>query len=135
MEGVAKMIARMMREEFKKSIFSKMAGLIAWPVLARFKNRADPRKYNGASMLGLNGIVIKSHGSADVVSYANAIKIAILEVEKSVPEHIRECMAPLLKQAAKDSDVDQKEIGNKVVDNKKAKDEQIDNEQASEKVT
>jgi glycerol-3-phosphate acyltransferase PlsX len=67
-------------------------------------------------MLGLNGIVIKSHGSADVVSYANAIKIAILEVEKSVPEHIRECMAPLLKQAAK-------------TDNKKA-----ENEQTPEKI-
>ena len=127
MEGVAKMIARMMREEFKKSIFSKIAGLIAWPVLARFKNRADPRKYNGASMLGLNGIVIKSHGSADVVSYANAIKIAILEVEKSVPEHIRECMAPLLKQAAEESDASHKSI-----DNKKSENEQMENEQAPE---
>ncbi len=99
MEGVAKMISRMMREEFKKSIFTMMAGLIAMPVLNRFKKRVDPRMYNGASMLGLDGIVIKSHGSADVLSYVNAIEIALLEVEKSVPEHIRECMEPLLKKA------------------------------------
>ncbi len=96
MEGVAKMIATMMREEFKKSIFSMAAGLIATPVLKRFKKRVDPRRYNGASLLGLDGIVIKSHGSADVLSYANAIKIALLEVEKSVPENIRESMESLL---------------------------------------
>jgi len=103
MEGVAKMIATMMREEFKKSIFSMLAGLIAMPVLNRFKKRVDPRMYNGASMLGLDGIVIKSHGSADVLSYANAIEIALLEVEKSVPEHIRECMEPLLEKAMLDN--------------------------------
>ena len=100
MEGVAKMISKLMRDEFKKSIFSMMAGLIAMPVLNRFKNRVDPRMYNGASMLGLDGIVIKSHGSADMLSYANAIEIALLEVEKSVPDHIRECMEPLLSKAA-----------------------------------
>jgi glycerol-3-phosphate acyltransferase PlsX len=102
MEGVAKMIATMMREEFNKSILSKFSGLIAWPVLSRFKKRVDPRMYNGASMLGLTGIVIKSHGSADVLSYANAIEIALLEVEKSVPEHIRECMEPKLSHVEPD---------------------------------
>lgn len=99
MEGVAKMIATMMREEFQRSIFSMLAGLIAKPVLNRFKKRVDPRMYNGASMLGLNGIVIKSHGGADVLSYANAIEIALLEIEKSVPDHIRQCMDPLLEKA------------------------------------
>jgi glycerol-3-phosphate acyltransferase PlsX len=99
MEGLAKMIAKMIKDEFKNSIFSKLAGLISMPVLNRFKKRVDPRLYNGASMLGLNGIVIKSHGSADVLSFANAIEIALLEVEKSVPEHIRECMEPVLEQA------------------------------------
>ena len=106
MEGVAKMIATMMREEFNKSILSKLSGLIAWPVLNRFKNRVDPRMYNGASMLGLTGIVIKSHGSADVLSYANAIEIALLEVEKSVPDHIRECMEPLLEQTNLEAETD-----------------------------
>ena len=99
MEGVAKMIATMMRDEFNRSVLSRLAGLLAWPVLSRFKKRVDPRMYNGASMLGLTGIVIKSHGSADVLSYANAIEIALLEVEKSVPKHIRECMEPLMDHA------------------------------------
>ena len=98
MEGLAKMISTMIREEFKSSIFSMLAGLIAMPVLNRFKKRVDPRRYNGASMLGLAGIVIKSHGSADAFSYANAIGIALLEVEKSVPEHIRQRMQSLLGQ-------------------------------------
>ena len=102
MEGVAKMISTMMREEFKKSTFSMLAGLIAMPVLNRFKKRVDPRNYNGASMLGLTGIVIKSHGSADMLSYANAIEIAILEADKSVPAHIHECMEPILKQYTSD---------------------------------
>ncbi len=103
MEGVAKMIATMMREEFNKSLLSKLSGLLAWPVLSRFKKRVDPRMYNGASMLGLTGIVIKSHGSADVLSYANAIEIAVLEVEKSVPDHIRECMEPLLNNSGENT--------------------------------
>ncbi len=98
MEGVAKMIAFMMKQEFKKSALTMLAGIIAKPVLNRFKKRVDPRMYNGASMLGLNGIVIKSHGSADMLSYANAIEIAVLEVKKSVPEHIRECMEPILEK-------------------------------------
>jgi len=105
MEGVAKMISTMMRDEFKKSIFSMLAGLIAMPVLNRFKKRVDPRMYNGASMLGLTGIVIKSHGSADKLSYANAIEIALLEAEKSVPAHIHECMKPILKKHESDQNV------------------------------
>ncbi|HEB82121.1 MAG TPA: phosphate acyltransferase PlsX [Gammaproteobacteria bacterium] len=106
MEGVAKMIATMMREEFRRNILTKLAGLVAWPVLNRFRKRVDPRRYNGASMLGLSGIVVKSHGGADVLSYANAIEIAMLEIEKSVPDHIRERMEPLL-AAAKGEDATQ----------------------------
>jgi phosphate acyltransferase len=104
MEGVAKMIAAMMRDEFSRSMLAKLAGLVAWPVLSRFKKRVDPRMYNGASMLGLTGIVIKSHGSADVLSYANAIEIALLEVEKRVPEHISEHMEPLMNQVEQAQD-------------------------------
>ena len=103
MEGVAKMIATMMREEFSRSILSKLAGLIAYPVLSRFKKRVDPRMYNGASMLGLTGIVIKSHGGTDMLGFANAIEIALLEVEKFVPDHIRERMEPLLNGIDSDS--------------------------------
>ena len=104
MEGVAKMIANMMRDEFKRSIFTRLAALVAMPVLNRFKKRVDPRMYNGASMLGLSGIVIKSHGSADILSYANAIEIAMLEVEKSVPEHISKFMEPLLENSSTEAE-------------------------------
>jgi glycerol-3-phosphate acyltransferase PlsX len=98
-EGVAKMISHFMKEEFSKGLYNKIAAMIAMPVLKAFKKRIDPRAYNGASMLGLNGIVIKSHGGADVFGFANAIEIAVLEVEKTVPEHIRSRMEPLLEKA------------------------------------
>ena len=99
-EGVAKMISFFMKQEFSKGIYNKLSGLLALPVLKAFKKRIDPGTYNGASMLGLNGIVIKSHGGADIQAYANAINIALLEIKKSVPEHIHSRMAPLLKTAA-----------------------------------
>ena len=97
-EGVAKMISHFMKDEFGRGLYNKLAALIAMPVLKAFKKRIDPRSYNGASMLGLNGIVIKSHGGADIIGYANAIEIALLEVEKSVPQNIRAKMASLLEQ-------------------------------------
>lgn len=99
-EGVAKMISHYMKEEFKKSLYNKLAAIIALPVLKAFKKRIDPRTYNGASLLGLKGIVIKSHGSADVFAFANAIEIALREVRKSVPMHIREHIEPLLVRQA-----------------------------------
>jgi glycerol-3-phosphate acyltransferase PlsX len=97
-EGVAKMISHFMKDEFTKGLYNKVAAFIAMPVLKALKKRIDPRVYNGASMLGLNGIVIKSHGGADVYSYANAIVIALLVVEKSVPQNIRTKMMSLLEQ-------------------------------------
>jgi glycerol-3-phosphate acyltransferase PlsX len=87
-EGVAKMIADFIKQEFSRNILTKLAGLCALPVLKAFKKRIDPRRYNGASLLGLRGIVIKSHGSADALAFANAIKVAILEVRENVPERI-----------------------------------------------
>ncbi len=98
-EGVAKMISHFMKQEFTKGLYNKLAALIAMPVLKAFRSRIDPRAYNGASLLGLSGIVIKSHGSADVFAYANAIEIAVIEIEKAVPEHIRTRMEPLLEKA------------------------------------
>ena len=82
------MIVHYIKQEFQRNIFTKIAGLIALPVLKAFKNKVDPRIYNGASLLGLNGIVIKSHGSADAFSFSNAIQVAIKEVDKKVPETI-----------------------------------------------
>ena len=87
-EGVAKMIVYYIKREFNRNLLTKIAGLIAMPVLNAFKNKVDPRKYNGASLVGLKGIVVKSHGSADVFSFSNAIKVAMLEVENKVPQRI-----------------------------------------------
>ena len=87
-EGVAKMIAQFIREEFSRNILTRLAALVAMPVLHAFRNRIDPRCYNGASLLGLRGIVIKSHGSADELAFANAIKVAVLAVRESVPDRI-----------------------------------------------
>lgn len=87
-EGVARMIGYYLRSEFKRTWYNRMVGLIALPVLKRLKERIDPRRYNGASLLGLQGIVIKSHGSADETAFANAIDIAVIEVDKDVPHRI-----------------------------------------------
>jgi glycerol-3-phosphate acyltransferase PlsX len=87
-EGVARMIAHFIRQEFTRNLLTRLAAIIAMPVLRSFRRRIDPRRYNGASLLGLRGIVIKSHGSADVLSYANAIKVAVVEARESVPERI-----------------------------------------------
>jgi glycerol-3-phosphate acyltransferase PlsX len=87
-EGVAKLIRHYMTQEFKRNLLTRFAGLIALPVLRAFRRRIDPRRYNGASLLGLPGIVIKSHGGADALAFANAIRVAILEVEQAVPQRI-----------------------------------------------
>ncbi len=87
-EGVAKMIAQFIRQEFSRNLLTRLAALVAMPVLKAFRRRIDPRRYNGASLLGLKGIVIKSHGSADVLSFSNAIKVATIQVRESVPERI-----------------------------------------------
>ena len=87
-EGVAKMISHFMREEFRRNIFTKISALLAMPVLNALKRRIDPRRYNGASFVGLQGIVVKSHGSADAFAYEMAIREAMIEVKKNVPQLI-----------------------------------------------
>jgi glycerol-3-phosphate acyltransferase PlsX len=95
-EGAAKMIAGAMKEAFNKNAVTKLVGLMALPVLKAFKQRIDPRLYNGASFLGLRGIVVKSHGGADAVAFANAIRIAEIEVEKDVARRIGERIETIL---------------------------------------
>ena len=87
-EGVAKMIAAFIKQEFTRNFLTRLAALIAMPVLKAFRNRIDPRRYNGASLLGLRGIAIKSHGGADALAFANAINVAILQVRENVPQRI-----------------------------------------------
>ena len=89
-EGLAKMLSEELKSGYTKSIFTKLAALISFPVLNGFRKRFDPRRYNGASFLGLKEIVIKSHGGADSLSFANAIGIARKAVMEKVPEHIEE---------------------------------------------
>lgn len=88
-EGVAKMIFGFIKQEFTRNWYSRLAALFAFSVLKSLKKRFDPGRYNGASLLGLKGIVIKSHGKADIASFAAAIRVAMLEVEKNVPEKIQ----------------------------------------------
>src|SRR5690606_39024397 len=96
MEGVGTVIAEFMREEFSRNLFTKLAGLAALPVLRALQKRIDSRGYNGGSLLGLRGIVVKSHGSADAYSYSRAIDVAILEVERAVTTLIDQHLADAL---------------------------------------
>ncbi len=92
-EGLAHMLATFLREEFSRNPFRKIAALLALPALNGFKKRVDPRRYNGASLLGLRGIVVKSHGSADPMAFANAIERAAEAVRSHLVERISERMA------------------------------------------
>jgi len=89
-EGAAKMIGTALKEAFSRNLFTKLIGLIAYPVLKSFKKRIDPRLYNGASFLGLRGLVIKSHGGADVLAFKTAIHLAEVEIKKDVIRKISE---------------------------------------------
>jgi glycerol-3-phosphate acyltransferase PlsX len=84
MEGVAKLIAAFLKEEFQRNAVRGVQGLIAKSALESLKERLDARRYNGASLVGLNGIVIKSHGSADQFAFENAVKTAIVEARKGI---------------------------------------------------
>ena len=95
-EGVVHMIRHYLRQSFSQNIFTKLIGLIASPVLKHFRNELDPRAYNGANLIGLQGIVIKSHGGADQFAFGNAINIAIIEAEKDVPKNISKHLEVLL---------------------------------------
>jgi phosphate acyltransferase len=75
-EGLASMLSSFIRQEFKRNLFTKMAALAALPVLNRFKARVDYRRYNGAALLGLRGLVFKSHGSADSFAFEQALNRA-----------------------------------------------------------
>jgi len=97
-EGVATMLTTTMREEFSRNPFTKLAALIAMPVIRAFRDRLDHRRYNGASLLGLRGIVIKSHGSADVFAFGQALERAVEEVRNNVPQRIAERMSQLQPQ-------------------------------------
>lgn len=97
-EGVAKMIAHYIKISFKQNLYTKFAALLALPVLRILQKKIDPSRYNGASLIGLQGTVIKSHGGANIVGFTQAIKEAVLEVSKNVPQRIGEEVGRVLEK-------------------------------------
>ena len=92
-EGLAHMMGQFLMQEFKRNWLTKLMALMAMPVLKAFKRRLDPRRYNGASFLGLRGIVVKSHGGADSFAFLHAIDTAIEEARSGVLQRISEQLA------------------------------------------
>ena len=95
-EGLAYLISRYLYNAFRKNMLTRFVGLLAQPILRSFKKSVDPARYNGASFVGLQGIVIKSHGGADVKAYGHAIDEAVMEVQHDIPRRIRDEVAALL---------------------------------------
>ncbi len=89
-EGTVKFVAGIVKEGFMDSIFSKIGYLFAGPSLSKVTKAVDPRMHNGAMLVGLNGVVVKSHGSTDKIGFANAIKVAISLVENKINDKIIE---------------------------------------------
>src|SRR5690606_413443 len=109
-EGLARMISTMMHAEFKRDVLSLAAGAMAKPVLNRFRDKVDNRRYNGAALLGLRGIVIKSHGSADIYAFQSALHRAreavhndLLASTTGAIEHLRKSLQDAKIQAAQTS--------------------------------
>ncbi len=80
-EGMAKMMGDFLKAEYENGFYSKLAAVVSLPVIKRFRHRMDHHHYNGAALLGLKGVVVKSHGSADAVSFSHALDRAASEVE------------------------------------------------------
>jgi glycerol-3-phosphate acyltransferase PlsX len=98
-EGLAKMLSSVIREEFKRNIITLLAGVIASPVLNRLRSRVDNRRHNGAALLGLRGVVIKSHGSADAYAYGFALQRAREAVVSKLLERTMQSMAQITRGA------------------------------------
>ena len=95
-EGLASMLADFIRQEFTRGPFSKLAALVAMPVLNRFKLRVDPRRYNGAALLGLRGLVFKSHGSADAYAFEQALARAYDAARNRLLDRVHDLIGPTL---------------------------------------
>ena len=95
-EGVAQLIKQYTKEAFKEAWWTKLALLPAIPILKRVVRRIDPERYNGATFLGLNGIVLKSHGSANIKAFIYAFEEAIFQIDKNIPQIIKNEVAQIL---------------------------------------
>jgi glycerol-3-phosphate acyltransferase PlsX len=107
-EGLAQMLIEMIKEEFARSWMTKLMAVLAWPVLARVKNRVDYRRYSGAALLGLRGLVIKCHGSGDAYAFEWGIKRGYDAVKNGVQARLTQAMednaAPLVHSDPSQSD-------------------------------
>jgi glycerol-3-phosphate acyltransferase PlsX len=97
-EGIAQMLGQFLKQEFGRTLLTRLAALAALKVLRNFKGRVDPRAYNGASLLGLKGICVKSHGSADIFAFGQAIDRAYEAASNNVPERIAVKLAELQRE-------------------------------------
>lgn len=97
-EGLAKLMITVLKESFERNLAAKLVGLLAKPALGHLKKRMDPARYNGASMLGLNGIVVKSHGGASELAFQYAIEEAVLEVKNNVVDLVRDQITDFINQ-------------------------------------
>lgn len=97
-EGLAKLMLTVLKESFMQNWLTKIIGLLARPALSHLKNRMDPGRYNGASMLGLNGIVVKSHGGADEFAFQCAIEEAVSQVKNNVVDLVRDQITDFINQ-------------------------------------
>ena len=101
-EGLASMIGEFLKTEFSRNIFTKVAAIIAYPVLTALKNRVDHRRYNGGALLGLRGLVFKSHGSADEMAFEYALVRAYDSARNNLLDRVQTRIAhaaPLLANA------------------------------------
>ena len=104
-EGTAKMFATFLKNAIKSSILAQIGMLLAKPVIAQVVARTDPRRYNGALFVGLNGVVVKSHGGTDSVGFANAIGVAVDMVARDLNSKIAEQLAHIAAQEAVTAEV------------------------------
>jgi glycerol-3-phosphate acyltransferase PlsX len=94
-EGLARMMGDFLKEEYTRSLLTRFAAAVSYGVIRNFRRRVDSRRYNGAAFLGLRGIVVKSHGSADRLAFRNALERAASEVSHGLNEHIAQEIAHL----------------------------------------
>lgn len=101
-EGVAKFIGKLIKQAYHRNFLTLIVGLLSKPVLKAFIKHIDPDRYNGATFIGLQGIVIKSHGGANIKAFAKAIDEAIIQVDKNIPQRISAGVEELLKLSKPD---------------------------------
>ena len=94
-EGIATLLYEVLKAEFTRNVLTRTAAVLAYPVLMAFKRRIDPRRYNGATLIGLKGVVVKSHGSADALAFEYALRKAYAEAAHGVLDKIAQRMATM----------------------------------------